>query len=84
MYMCHTIISLFELKRVFIKKGLVLLSKSTEGINHDSADCLAVTLFPTKFPSVEYNYAVQMQTDYNELVLGISNDYEFLRDSLKE
>jgi len=41
-------------------------------------------LFPTKFLSVEYNYAVQMQTDYNELVLGISNDYEFLRDSLKE
>lgn len=50
----------------------------------NTARAIAVTLFPTKFPAKEYQYALDIQKDYNELVFSISNDHEFLSETLKK
>nr|XP_054763422.1 glutathione synthetase-like [Lytechinus pictus] len=42
-----------------------------------------ITLLPSTFPRLLYNKAMQLQTDINLLMLGISKDDEFLYAALK-
>lgn len=68
--------------------GLVLLEKNNEYMankaqNHDSALPLPVTLFPTQYPNEQFQFALSIQNHFNELIYTISNDYEFLRDTLE-
>lgn len=62
--------------------GLVLLNKSQP--DQGSANSLPVTLFPTRFPRNEFDYAMKIQNDFNILVNSVANDYNLLRDSLKD
>ncbi len=52
--------------------------------NHDSALPLPVTLFPTQYPNEQFQFALSIQNHFNELIYTISNDYEFLRDTLEK
>jgi len=45
---------------------------------------LPVTLLPSKFPAKEFNYALELQRHFNDLIYLISKDFEFLKESLKE
>ena len=69
------------------KKGLVSLKKPNdpnERVLHDLASPLPVTLLPSKFPEKEFNYALELQKHFQELIYLISKDFEFLKESLKE
>jgi hypothetical protein len=48
------------------------------------ASPLPVTLLPSKFPEKEYNFALELQKHFQELIYLISKDFEFLKESLKE
>ncbi len=50
----------------------------------DTSYPLPVTLFPTKLPAKEFNYACNIQKDFNQLIFSISKDYEFLKKTLKK
>ena len=50
----------------------------------DKATFLSFTLLPSPFPRKEYAYALQIQELWNKLILKVSNDYDFLNESLKE
>ena len=67
---------------VVCQTGLVLLNKSQP--DQGSANSLPVTLFPTRYPRNEFDYAMKIQNDFNILVNSVANDYNLLRDSLKE
>ena len=62
--------------------GLVLLAKNQP--DQGSANSLPVTLFPTRYPRKEFDYAVHIQKDFNILVNSVANDLSLLKDSLKE
>jgi glutathione synthase len=64
--------------------GLLFLEKKTgQQRQIDTAIALPVTLFPSKFPSKEYDYARSIQSHYNELIHSVANDDEFLHDTFK-
>lgn len=69
---------------------MISLSKSrnknndSEQQSHDLALALPVTLHPTKFPAKEFQFALSIQDNFNELIYNISQDYEFLKETLKE
>lgn len=43
-----------------------------------------ITLFPSEYPRKEFNYALEIQNHFNQLIFSISRDYDFLVRSLKE
>jgi hypothetical protein len=66
--------------------GLVLFPSSSEEdarktttVHHSP-----VTLFPSKFPRKDFEYAMSIQNDFNLLIYLISQDYGFLRECLKK
>ena len=68
-------------------QGLVSLKKpnhANEKQSHDVASPLPVTLMPSKFSAKEFNFALELQKHFNELIYLISKDFEFLKESLKE
>ena len=80
---------IFQIYFKIFFKGLVFLEKNNELManktqNHDSALPLPVTLFPTQYPDKEFLFATSIQNHFNELIYTISNDYEFLRDTLEK
>lgn len=67
-----------------IVNGLVCIHNDPGSIStHDLAYPLPVTLFPTKFPKKQFDYAKEIQVHLNDLVHNISNDHEFLEKTLK-
>lgn len=43
-----------------------------------------ITLFPSKFPEKEFNYAKNLQNHFNKLIYNAANDYDFLKSTLNE
>jgi hypothetical protein len=75
------------IKDYCLSNGLIFLSQtydSNKNLTHDQASPLPVTLHPTKFPAKEFKYAVDLQEHVNRLTHLISNDYEFLKQSLQK
>lgn len=75
-----------SVKDYCLTNGLVFLKqdehqKDTQ--SHDLAYPLPVTLMPTKFPAKEFQYALDIQNDFNKLIFNISNNHEFLKSTLK-
>ena len=71
----------------WLNKGLICLTSDKNednSLRHDTALSLPVTLYPTKLPAKEFNYAFDIQKDFNRLIFNISNDYEFLKKTLKK
>lgn len=65
--------------------GLIFF-KPEKNINQTSNDVafhLPVTLFPTNFPKPEFDYAQNVQKIFQKLIFNISNDYDFLKKTLK-
>jgi hypothetical protein len=58
--------------------------EKNEDERQDTALPCPVTLYPTKFPAKEFQYALHIQKDFNRLIFNISNDYEFLKKTLKK
>ncbi|XP_065212366.1 glutathione synthetase-like isoform X2 [Planococcus citri] len=61
--------------------GIVMRSKSN--YSRDSVIFAPFTLFPSIFPRVEFEKAVEIQPVLNELMHKVAHDYEFLYNTLK-
>lgn len=74
-----------EVKDWCLSNALICISNDPQSIKfHDSCYPLPVTLLPTKFPKKQYEFAIDIQKHFNELVHNISNDFEFLNETLKD
>lgn len=60
------------------------LAKNNNQTTHDTAGPLPVTLHPSEFPSNEFQFAISIQNIFNQLIFNISNDYDFLKETLKK
>lgn len=66
-------------------KGLIFF-KPDRNINEKSNDLashLPVTLFPTSFAKKEFEYAQNVQKIFQKLIFNISQDHDFLMNTLK-
>lgn len=64
--------------------GLIFIHDEPENlIYHELVKPYPITLLPTKFPRKEFNFAVEIQSYFNELIHKIANDHEFLEKVLK-
>lgn len=69
--------------------GLVMFDKlhiKNENDMFKNYKCIhsPVTLMPSIYPRSEFEYAFNLQNSFNQLIFSVSNDYEFLKDSLKK
>lgn len=52
-------------------------------INNDSVTLMSACLLPSPFPKNLFNQALEIQKDFNELMIKVSYDKKFLHDCLK-
>jgi hypothetical protein len=69
--------------------GLVMFDKlhiKNENDMFKNYKCIhsPVTLMPSIYPRSEFEYAFNLQNSFNQLIFSVSNDYEFLKESLKK
>ena len=67
--------------------GLVLFDKQcneNEMEKNSRVFHLPFTLMPSVYPKHEFDYAFDLQKSFNELILCLSNDYQFLKDTFKQ
>lgn len=65
--------------------GLICIENDQNSIKtHNSAYPVPVTLFPTQFPKKQFDFAIEIQKHFNELVHNISNDSQFLKETLNK
>jgi len=70
-------------KDLCLTNGLICIENDQNSIKtHDTAYPAPVTLFPTKFPKKQFDFAIEIQKYFNELVHDISNDTAFLKEML--
>lgn len=60
-----------------------LCMRSKKNFSEDSLQFAPFTLLPSPFPRKEYNNACDLQITLNSIMHGVANDYEFLKESLK-
>ena len=69
--------------------GLVMFDKlhiKNENDMFKNYKCIhsPVTLMPSIYPRSEFEYDFNLQNSFNQLIFSVSNDYEFLKESLKK
>ena len=63
-----------------IQYGVVKLRPDPE----KPMEIVPLTLWPSRFPKRQFDFIIQLQEDYNLLIHKISQDREFLMDSLQQ
>ena len=74
---CHEILFLFCIGLAYFR------SNNKNDDEFDDASFLSFTLLPSPFPRKDFEYAVGIQEHWNRLMHSVSNDYEFLYNSLR-
>jgi len=69
-----------EAKTHAIENGVLKKSSKPERM----VDIIQFTLWPTQFPKKQFDFLTELQTDFNLLIDGISQNKRLLLDSLQQ
>ena len=64
-------------------RGMVMKARDGVPFSH-AVTCIPFALLPSPFPKEQYEFVYQLQKDMNTIYYRATNDFEFLRECLKD